>query len=104
MRNAEAEHLVEVSFCHIVSTVMSQGKPVCCDQQWRELCKTTMKWSLIEVKEETRDFQRSTICFALVLESDNRYKEEIEMGICICFENWEQNLLRVDIFSNRIIC
>lgn len=40
----------------------------------------------------------------LVLETDNGYKGEIALGICICFKNREQNLLRVDISGNWILC
>ena len=46
-----------------------------------------MKLSLIGVKVKNGDFQKNTVCFALVLESDNRCIRDMEMGICICFEN-----------------
>ena len=49
-------------------------------------------------------FQRNAVWFALVLELDNKYVREIQLGICMCFKNWEQNLLKGDIFSNWILC
>lgn len=32
-------------------------------------------------------FQRNAVWFALVLEPDNKYVREIELGICIGFKN-----------------
>lgn len=59
-----------------------------------------INWGL---RKKIGDFQRNKIRFALLLEFNNGYMGEIEAEICICFENREQNHLRVNIFSNWII-
>lgn len=75
----EAEHLAGLSFRR-VRIVKSQGERGVLPWAACDLWETTVKWSLIGVKEKTGDCQRSTICPA-------RYMGDTEMGICICFEN-----------------